>query len=142
MIKDILTTRSRPSLRLDQLVRRLSHPQLYNLHLASHYRLKRSSMGWWPEDHPRRGVTEPVQISAPAPIRSLWRMGLLDGTPDAQLLGHAGLVTLTPELWTNDKGRMLLDYIRRDVGIFFDPSSDCLIYPKNNEVSCGSLAVH
>ena len=107
MIKDILTTRSRPSRRPDQLVRRLSHPQLYNLHLASHYRLKRSSMGWWPEDHPRWGVTEPVQISAPATIRSLWRMGLLDGTPDAHILGHAGTVTLTPELWTNERGKDL-----------------------------------
>ena len=148
MTNNILASPLWPSLRPDQLVRRLSHPQLYDLHLASHYRLKRSTMGWWPEDHPRWGVTEPrwgvtepVQISAPATIRSLWRMGLLDGTPDAHLLGHAGTVTLTPELWTNDKGRMLLDYIRRDTGIFFDPSTDCLIYLKDDEVSCGSLAL-
>jgi hypothetical protein len=44
MIGDILATRSRPSRRPDQLVRRLSHPQLYTFHLASHYTLKRSSM--------------------------------------------------------------------------------------------------
>jgi hypothetical protein len=69
-------------------------------------------------------------------------MGLLDGTPDAHLLGHAGTVTLTPELWTNDKGRILLDYIRRDIGIFFDPSSDCLIYPDDNEPAFGRLMVH
>jgi hypothetical protein len=142
MIKDILTTRSRPSQPPGPLVRRLSHPQLYNLHLACHYRLKRSSMGWWPEDHPRWGVTEPVQISAPATIRSLWRMGLLDGTPDAHILGQAGTVAFTPELWTNDKGRMLLDYIRKDIGIFFDPSSDCLIYPDEDQAGSGNTAVH
>jgi hypothetical protein len=99
-------------------------------------------MGWWPEDHPRWGVTEPVQISAPATIRSLWRMGLLDGTPDAYILGQAGTVTLTPELWTNDKGRMLLDYIRKDIGIFFDPSGDCLIYPDEDQAGSGNTPVH
>jgi hypothetical protein len=142
MIKDMLTTRSRSSRRPDHLVRRLSHPQLYNLHLACHYRLKRSSMGWWPEDHPRWGVTEPVQISAPATIRSLWRMGLLDGTPDAHILGQAGTVAFTPELRTNDRGKELLGDIYSHTGIFFDASTDCLISPKDDEVSCRSIAVH
>jgi hypothetical protein len=68
MINDIFTTRSGPLERPDELVRRLSHPQLYTFHLASNYRLKRSSMGWWPADHPRWAVTEPVQISARATI--------------------------------------------------------------------------
>jgi hypothetical protein len=99
-------------------------------------------MGWWPEDHPRWGVTEPVQISARATIRSLWRMGLLDGTPDAHFLGHVGTATLTPELWTNDKGRMLLDYIRRDIGIFFDLDTDCLIYLADDEAGSGNVLVH
>jgi hypothetical protein len=69
-------------------------------------------------------------------------MGLLDGTPDAHILGHTGTVALTPEVCVNERGKALLDHIRRDTGIFFDPSSDCLIYPKDDEVSCGSLAVH
>ena len=120
MIKDILTTRSLPSQRPDHLVSRLSHPQLYNLHLACHYRLKRSSMGWWPENHPRWGATELIKISAPATIRSLWSMGLLDGTPDAHILGQAGTVTLTTELWTNERGKDLLGDIYSHTGIFFD----------------------
>jgi hypothetical protein len=69
-------------------------------------------------------------------------MGLLDGTPDAHLLGHAGLVTLTPELWTNDKGRMPLDYIRRDIGIFFDLDTDSLIYRDEDEAGSGNVPVH
>jgi hypothetical protein len=126
MIKNIITARSRPLHR--PLVRRLSHPQPYNLHLASHYRLKRSSMGWWPENHLRWGVTEPVQISAPATISSLWRMGLLDGTPDAHILGQAGTVTLTPEVWVKERGKDLLGDIYSHTGIFFDLDTDSLIY--------------
>jgi hypothetical protein len=113
---------SRPSPHPDPLVRRLSHPQLYNLHLANHYKLKRSSMGWWPANHPRWGVSEILQISSPSTIRSLWRMALLDGTPDAHILGHIGLVTLTPEVWTNDKGKEVLEQLFRETGIFFDAS--------------------
>ena len=123
-------------------IHRPSHPQLFNLHLASHYRLRRSSMGWWPENHPRWGVTEPVQISAPATIRSLWHMGLLDGTPDAHILGQTGAVTLTPEVWTNERGKALLADILRDTGIFFDVTTDTLIYSGGDEADCCSVSVH
>jgi hypothetical protein len=141
MIEDILATRSRPR-RPDQLVRRLSHPQLYNLHLARHYRLKQSSMGWWPENHPRWGVTEIMKISSPATIRSLWRMGLLDGTPDAHILGQTGAVTSTPEVWTNEWRKALLADIYRDTGIFLDLETDCLINPDDDEDDYGSITVH
>jgi hypothetical protein len=67
-------------------------------------------------------------------------MGLLDGTPDAHFLGHVGTATLTPELWTNDKGRMLLDYIRRDIGIFFDWTPSSLIYRDEDEAGSGSVS--
>ena len=87
---------------------KLSHPQLYALHLASHYKLKRSSMGWWPESHPRWGVTEIMKIIAPATVRSLWRMGLLDGTPDEKVWDHQPPAYASPKLWTNVKGKMLL----------------------------------
>ena len=124
------------------LVRKLSHPQLFNLHLANHYRLKRSAMGWWPENHPRWGGTEIMKISSPATIRSLWRMGLLDGTPDAHILGQTGTATLTPEVWTNDRGKTLLADILRDTGIFLDVSTDTLIYPGDDEADYGSVSVH
>jgi hypothetical protein len=140
-VKNMRASPSWPSQRPDQLVRRLSHPQLYNLHLASHYRLKRSSMGWWPENHPRWGVIEPVKISAPETIRSLWRMGLLDGTPDAHILGQGGIVTFTPELWANERGKEVLDCIRRETGIFFDPSTDCPIYRDEDVADYGGITV-
>ena len=138
----MFTSSSQPCLFSNLIVRRLSHPQLYQLHLASHYRLKRSSMGWWPENHPRWGVTEPVQILSPATIRSLWRMGLLDGTPDAHILGQTGTATLTPEVWTNELGKALLADILRDTGIFFDATTDTLIYPDDVEADYGSVSVH
>jgi hypothetical protein len=47
--------------------RKLSHPQLYALHLTSHYKLKRISLGWWTENHPRWGVTQKMRtVSARA----------------------------------------------------------------------------
>jgi hypothetical protein len=81
-----------------------------------------------------------MQISSPATIRCPWRMGLLDGTPDAHIVGQAGTVALTPELWTNERGKALLADIYRDTGIFFDVSTDCLIYP--DEDGSGNVAVH
>lgn len=92
-------------------------------------------MGWWPENHPKWGVTDPVRISSPATIRSLWRMGLLDGTPDAHILGQTETATLTPEVWTNDRGKDLLRNILRDTGIFFDVSTDILIYRGDDEAA-------
>jgi hypothetical protein len=76
----------------------VSDPQLYALHLACHYKLKRSSMGWWPENHPRWGRSEVMQILSPQTIKSLVKVALLDGTPNGS----------NPELWTNERGRTVL----------------------------------
>ena len=69
-------------------------------------------------------------------------MGLLDGTPDAHILGQTGTVALTPEMWTNDRGKALLEHIRRDAGIVSDLDTDSLIYPGDEEAGSGSLALH
>ena len=99
-------------------------------------------MGWWPENHPKWGVTEPAEISSPATVRSLWRMGLLDGTPDAHILNQTGTATLTPEVWTNERGKALLADILRDTGTFFDVRTDILIYRGDDEAVFGSVSVH
>jgi hypothetical protein len=65
----------------------------------------------WSEDRPR-DATEPVQIIRPATIKSLWRLGLLEGD-SVPTTNQAGLRT-------NAKGRALLDQIRDDTGIFLD----------------------
>lgn len=85
MINDILATHSRPSHRPDQLVRRLSHPQIYNLHLCLSQQAETVLHGMVARGSSQMGVTEIMKIPSLAIIRSLWRMGLLDGTPDAQL---------------------------------------------------------
>jgi hypothetical protein len=69
-------------------------------------------------------------------------MGLRDGTPDAHILEQAGVLTATPQLWTNVRGKALLEHIRRDTGIFFDASTDCPIYPNYSDSTCGILSVH
>jgi hypothetical protein len=75
-----------------------------------------------------------MQISSPRTIKSLWRMSLLDGTPDAHIVRQASTV------WTNERGKALLADIYRDTGIYFDVSTDCLIYP--DEDGSGNVAVH
>ena len=105
-------------------IRRLSPSQLHALHMGKHYKLRRSSMGWWPYNHPRQGVSKVVRIIRPATIKSLWKMGLLDGNYDRPTgIGSQGL-----ELWTNEDGRRLLNEITHDTGIIFDPGTDELVY--------------
>jgi hypothetical protein len=58
---------------------KLSPAQLYALDLASRYKLQRSSMGWWAVDHRGSALSDPVEILSPNTIKSLWRLGLLDG---------------------------------------------------------------
>ena len=106
------------------VIPRLSPSQLHALHMGKHYRLRRSSMGWWPYNHPRQGVSELVRIIRPATIKSLWKLSLLDGNYDQPTgIGSEGL-----ELWTNEDGRRLLNAITQDIGIIFDPRTDELLY--------------
>jgi hypothetical protein len=55
----------------------LSYPQLLALHVATKYKLRRSSMGWWAEGH-HWGEHDGVTNHSPATIKSLVKMGLLD----------------------------------------------------------------
>ena len=69
-------------------------------------------------------------------------MGLLDGTPDAHILGQAGTVAFTPEFWTNERGKDLLGDIYSHTGIFFDLDTDSLIYRDEDEAGSGNVLVH
>jgi hypothetical protein len=111
----------------------LSEDEIFALHVASHYKLKRSSMGWWAENHPRWDVSEPVGILHPVTIKALWRKGLLDGTPDFTILGaNRNGVHRVPLLWTNERGKEILKEIERDTGIFYDTKTDRLVPPWSN----------
>jgi hypothetical protein len=66
-------------------IRKLSGQQLYALDLASRYKLQRSSMGWWAVASDGSAPSDPVEILAPNTIRSLWRLGLLDGNVDPSI---------------------------------------------------------
>jgi hypothetical protein len=93
-------------------LRKLSRVQLYALDLASRYKLQRSSMGWWAVDHCGSALSDPVEILSPATIRSLWRLGLLDGNPDPSPPVDK------PSLWANEQARELLAQIVRDIDWF------------------------
>jgi len=89
--------------------RKLSDAQLYALDLASRYKLQRSSMGWWAVASDGSALSDPVEILAPNAIRSLWRLGLLDGNVDP-------LPPIDrPSLWANERARKLLAQIARDI---------------------------
>jgi hypothetical protein len=82
---------------------------LYALDLASRYKLQRSSMGWRAVASDGSALSDPVEILAPNTIRSLWRLGLLDGNPDPLPPVDR------PSLWANARARSLLAQIARDI---------------------------
>src|SRR5437879_1248433 len=84
---------------------RLSPSQLHALHMGKHYKLRRSSIGWWPYNHPTQGVSKLVRIIRPATIKSLWKMGLLDGSYDKR----TGVGSEALELWSKEGGRRRID---------------------------------
>src|SRR5262249_19115222 len=90
-------------------IRKLSNAQLYALDLASRYKLQRSSLGWWAVDDDGSALSDPVEILSPNTIRSLWRLGLLDGDPDPPI------PVRRPSLWANERARNLLVQIARDI---------------------------
>ena len=90
-------------------IRKLSDAQLYALDLASRYKLQHSSLGWWAVDSDGSALSDPVEIPVPSTIRSLWRLGLLDGNLDPLPPVDR------PSLWANERARKLLAQIARDV---------------------------
>ena len=111
-------------------VYRFSPTQIHALTLAAKYKLQRNSMGWSCLDHPKWGITEPVQNISPVTVKSIWRMGLLDGTPDAQILGKPIADGALPELWANMVGHAVLRTIQSRTGVCLDPRTDLLTYPE------------
>src|SRR6476660_7321285 len=102
--------------------RSISWQQLIVLHVAANYNLRRSSMGWWADGHVfPDGV---VRIHSPATIKSLLKLGLLEGNAGGEALGlgKPGRID-EPQiamLWTSAKGRKLLDKINKETGLGFD----------------------
>jgi hypothetical protein len=94
-------------------IRNLSNAQLYALDLASRYKLQRSSMGWWAVASDGSALSDPVEILSPNTIRSLYRLGLLDGNSDPLPPVDR------PSLWANEQARQLLAQIARDIMLFF-----------------------
>jgi hypothetical protein len=66
-------------------------------------------MGWRAVASDGSALSDPVEILAPNTIRSLWRLGLLDGNPDPLPPVDR------PSLWANARARSLLAQIARDI---------------------------
>jgi hypothetical protein len=69
--------------------RSLSRQQLLVLYVAANYNLRRSRMGWWADGHVfPDGV---VKIHSPATIKSLLKLGFLEGNVGGEALGLGSL---------------------------------------------------
>jgi hypothetical protein len=90
-------------------IRKLSDAQLYALDIASRYKLQRSSRGWWAVASDGSALSDPVEILSPNTIKSLWRLGLLDGNP------NPSIPVEQPSLWANERARELLSQIARGI---------------------------
>jgi hypothetical protein len=66
-------------------------------------------MGWWAVASDGSALSDPVEILAPRTIKSLWRLGLLDGNPEP------AIPVKKPSLWANARARNLLAQIARDI---------------------------
>jgi hypothetical protein len=104
---------------------RLSYPQLLTLNVAAHYELRRCSMGWWADGH-RWREGEGVKIHSPATVKSLLKMGLLDGNARGKKIALEGLdgkSTMNspiPRLWASEKGRKVLEEFNERSKLVFD----------------------
>jgi hypothetical protein len=87
----------------------VSDAQLYALDLASRYKLQRSSLGWRAVAPDGSALSDPVEILAVNTVKSLYRLGLLDGNPDP------AIPVKKPSLWANARARKLLTQIARDI---------------------------
>ena len=125
-----------------ELPARLSYPQLLALHVAANYRLRRSSMGWWAEGY-HWGEREGVRNHSPATIKSLVKMGLLDGNTRGvkiALEGLDGKSTMKPpipELWASEKGRKVLEEFNEGSGLAFDKEHYRLVESEPAEAADG-----
>ena len=68
----------------DEFPSSISWPQLFVLHVAANYKLRRSSMGWWPDGHVFANGT--VAIHLPVTVKALLKKGLLEGNARGERL--------------------------------------------------------
>jgi hypothetical protein len=101
-------------------IKRLSYPQLLALHVAANSPLQRSSMGWWAES---QGDDHVLRIHSPATIKSLVKMGLLDGNERAKnvalrnLDNKCTMIPPIPKLWATELAKQLLTEITEETGL-------------------------
>ena len=126
----------------ENLPARLSYPQLLALHVAANYKLRRSSMGWWAEGH-HWGEREGVRNHSPATIKSLVKMGLLDGNTRGVKIalegsdGNSTMKAPIPELWASEKGRKVLEEFNEGSGLVFDKEHYRLVESEPGEAADG-----
>lgn len=121
---------------------RLSYPQLLTLNVAAHYELRRCSMGWW-ADGPRWREGEGGKIHSPATVKSLLKMGLLDGNARGKKIALEGLdgkstmKSPIPRLWASEKGRKVLEEFNEGSGLVFDKEHHRLVESEPAEAADG-----
>jgi hypothetical protein len=112
----------------------ISWQQLFVLHVAANYKLRRSSMGWWADR--ADGL---AGIHSPATVKSLLKKGLLEGNARGENIASGGwdgkstMEPPIPELWTSAKGKKLIDKITSETGILFDRESYHLVEPGTHD---------
>jgi hypothetical protein len=121
----------------DEFPRSISWQQLFLLHIAANYQLRRSSMGWWADGHVWADGVD--RIHSPATVKSLLKKGLLEGNARGENIaseGRDGKSTMEPpipKLWTSAKGKKLLDKITSETGIVFDRENYQLVEPGTDD---------
>ncbi len=121
----------------DDFPRSISWQQLFVLHVAANYKLRRSSMGWWADGHVfADGV---VRIHSPATVKSLLKKGLLEG--NARGDGKSTMEPPIPEVWASAKGQKLLDKICSETGIVFDRENYQLVEPGTHDEPADSVVL-
>jgi hypothetical protein len=119
------------------LPRSISWQQLFVLYVAANYNLRRSSSGWWADGNVfRDGV---VRIHSPATIKSLLKLGLLEGNVGGEALGSGkpGRIVEPPiaMLWISAKGKQLLDKITNETGLAFDKQNYEIVEPGTDQAA-------
>jgi hypothetical protein len=115
----------------------LSFPQLLVLHVAAHFKMRRSSMGWWADGY--KWPDHVVRIHSPSTIKSLLKCGLLEGNPRGENIalgawdGRSTMDAPIPAVWTSEKGKTLLAKIIEETGLVFDKHSYQLVEAEPDE---------
>jgi hypothetical protein len=121
----------------DEFPRSISWQQLFVLHVAANYKLRRSGMGWWADGHVcADGIT---RIHSPATVKSLLKKGLLEGNARGENIALGGwdekstMEPPIPKMWTSANGQKLFDKISKETGIVFDRENYQLVEAGSHE---------